>query len=281
MKLFLPFQLLLFTLFFSLAHAASCQADPFEDFEPSEVMCCESCPEKVNYRHLFFVGPEIYHMERQRAGGKQCGWLYGVRVGYDRIKRYGWYWGFDALYASGRICGHSFDQYCLKSDVTDKSIEGRVGYTFQQKCGFRTFLTPYVGVGYFVETNHYKNPSPLKIHYETRYKYAAVGFLSGLTINPCWDVGVNFKAKILIDPDCKVTHDPEFDNSTQLIKKTIHYRVDVPITYHPMWLHDQVRLSLVPFYEYRSFGSHPNLPFDYLKTQQIIYGTTFRLYYCL
>ena len=42
-------------------------------------------------RNQFSIGPEWYRVERIKEGGtKQSGNLFGVRIGYDRLIRWGW-----------------------------------------------------------------------------------------------------------------------------------------------------------------------------------------------
>ncbi|MBS0622816.1 MAG: hypothetical protein JSR80_07665, partial [Verrucomicrobia bacterium] len=52
-------------------------------------------------------GPEVYHLERTRAGGIQEGWLFGCRGSYDRIRSNGFYFGGEGHYGKGSLRGHS------------------------------------------------------------------------------------------------------------------------------------------------------------------------------
>lgn len=240
--------------------------------------CLEcDCPEKT-YVNQFFLGPEIYQVNRKREGGAaQDGVIYGVRGGYEHIKRYKFYWAVDALYGEGHLTGKSKAGNKLKSNFVDKNIEGRFGYTFQQKAGFRFSFTPFVGVGYATECNNFVKPSPLPVHFELRYNYACAGFLSQMSFNRCFDGGINFKLKYVGEIKNHVTHDPDFDDNKMLVKEEFQYRVEVPLTYEycPRFL-----IRLEPFYEFRHFGSHINYPFDYFDTKLNIYGATLKFIYC-
>lgn len=229
-----------------------------------------------------YIGPEIYHVHRTRQGGtKQDGLIYGFRAGYDRIERYKVYWGFDVLHASGTLDGKSGAGNCLKSHFSDTSVEGRTGYTLKSKCGRKPSLTPYVGIGYFVEKNNFSEPENRPIHFCTRYLYASLGFLSQISLCDRLDAGLNFKAKFPYDAKCKVSHDPEEKDSTQAVKEKFHYRIELPMTYHPCVEIDQARISFVPFYELRQYGYHPNYPGDFLETKLHIYGLQVKFMYCL
>ena len=223
--------------------------------------------------HKFYVGPEIYHLRRTREGGtRQTGEIYGVRVGYDRIKCSGLYWGGDALYGTGTLRGRSGIGDRLKSAFTDEQIEGRIGFTLQTKKWLRPFLTPFVGYGYFQETNKFRHPSPLRLKFRTCYNYFLTGFLSGLDINPHLSVGVNLKVRIMHDAKCKVSNDPELDNATLHINDKINYRIEIPIAYRLCSFTDHFELDLVPFYEFRHYGGRENFPFSFFDTKLRLYG---------
>lgn len=228
-----------------------------------------------------YVGPEIYHVHRTKEGGtSQNGVLYGVRAGYDRIKSYGFYWGGDVLYATGDLKGKSGLGNRLKSDFTDKTIEGRLGYTFKRNWCYKILFTPYVGYGYQEELNHFKRPSPIPVHFKTYFDYVPFGFLSDVRFTDCFHAGINFKVKYMWDPKCKVSHDPDIDSFTQLIKEKFHYRVELPLTYRSEYLCGRFWISLVPFYEYRQYGEHANFPIDFFNTKLRLAGATLKFMYC-
>lgn len=233
-------------------------------------------------RHQLYIGPEYYYMERAKEGGtKQEGNMIGVRVGYDRLKRYGWYWGADALYTVGKLSGHGGEGHKIRSEVTDMSIEGRLGYTFQQKCGFQLAFTPYVGVGGFEQRNNFIHPSPLHVHFKTHYPCASAGFLSWAQLCGNFEGGLNFKVRLPFDPKCKVSNDDDHDPVSQVIKERLQYRVEVPVTYATCFCGNNVAMSLSPFYEYRCYGGHPNFPFDFIKTEYKLWGATLEFMYRL
>ncbi len=238
-------------------------------------ICCFGRPGA----NQLYIGPEIYHVQRMRDGGaKQLGWVYGVRAGYEHIKRCKFYWGGDALYGKGTLSGRSASEDELKSKFIDKSIEGRFGYTFQRKTGYKFAFTPFIGIGYAEECNNFISPSPLRVHFKLRFSYGVVGFLSKMSWSPCLDIGVNFKAKFLYDAKNCVSHDPDIDGLRMLVKNQTHYRVELPMTYRKS---ENFFLSLVPFYEFRHYGGQVNFPFDFLETKLNIYGVTFKFLYCL
>lgn len=238
----------------------------------------DECVTPERYFNRVYIGPEIYHACRTREGGThQSGTVYGARCGYDYVKRFNFYVGGEALYGKGHLTGHSTKTKKIKSAFTDLMIEGRAGYTFQQKTGYRFSLTPFVGGGYAVEKNNFIHPTPLHVHFRTQYSYALAGFLSQMSWSPSLDIGINFKARYMIDAKNRVTHDPDFDNFDMLIKNEWHYRVELPITYY---VNPKFLLALVPFYEYRHYGGQPNYPFDFLETKLCLYGATLRFVGC-
>lgn len=234
-------------------------------------LCCDYEHPKKRFAHEIYLGPEIYHVKRTKEGGtRQDGWIYGVRAGYDHIKRYKFYWGFDTLYAKGTLDGKNGGDAHIKSRFTDLEFEGRIGYTLQMKCWPRAGITPFIGVGYAVEKNHFISPSPLPVHFRTQYYYGAAGFLSQVYIKPYFIAGLNFKAKYLYDTRCHVSHDPEYGSLSMLVKDMFNYRVELPFTF---WLCDSKwYISVVPFYELRQYGGQANFPFDFLETKLYLSG---------
>jgi hypothetical protein len=240
-------------------------------------LCCGSLFPPPN---KFSIGPEIYYLRRTREGGtKQTGGMYGVRAIYDRIKRFRLYWGADVLYASGCLNGKSSIGNRLRSTFTDFEVEGRFGYTFQSKGDYQPSFTPFVGYGYFCETNKFRHPSPIKVKFDTYYRFYVVGFLSSLAINPSFTIGVNFKARFMVDAKCKIKNDPDFKNVTQLIDDKVNYRLEVPLSYYFCPENKKFGLDLIPFFEYRHYGRRENYPFDFLDTKIRIYGGSFLLTY--
>lgn len=237
------------------------------------------CPKKHGFR-LYF-GPEIYHVHRTRDGkAKQNGTIYGIHGGYERIERYKFYFGFDALYAKGILDGKNKANIKLKSNFSDTYTEGRIGYTLQSKCGWKPLLTPYVGLGYFIEKNDFTHPKAIPVHFRTSYLYGALGFLSQISLTNRFDLGFNFKVKFPYDAKCRISHDPYQADSKQLISEKPQYRFELPMTYKCYENSDRLILSLVPFYELRCYGYHPNYPCDFLETRLDLYGAQLKLIYC-
>ena len=224
-----------------------------------------------------YISPEVYRVKRERKGGTiQKGTLGGVRVGYDRLKRYGWYVGLEGNYGYGTLKGHNAGEDTIKSHFSDLWADVRFGYTFQQKCGFRLAFTPFIGVGYGQERNEFISPSPLHLHFKTKYRFVEAGFLSSAQLTENLNVGLRFKALFPYEPKCDVSNDPNHNPVRQNIGERFQYRVDVPIIYS---LCEPFEIGLVPFYEYRLFGSHVNYPFDYFKTKILIWGAMIKTEY--
>jgi hypothetical protein len=235
-----------------------------------------------------YIGPEIYYVNREKEGGaKQGGTLYGVRIGYDRVKRYKFYWGIDGLWAKGVLEGHRKREALqgetlkdhLKSDFTDINVEARLGYTFQSKSWRCASLTPFGGLGYFWEKNHYKHHSPLHVQFKNNFTYIVGGFLSQVFILPTWSAGFNFKVRYLLEAEQKVEGDPEYGNLTQHYEERLQYRAEVPVTHFYCWGGCPLAVSLVPFFEYRAYGHRANFPFDFLEVKLKLYGATLKFHY--
>lgn len=246
--------------------------------------CNNTCSEHYSFPlpHKFSIGPEFYHLQRTREGGtKQDGWMYGVRGSYDRIKRYKLYWGIEGHWAQGTLKGHNGLDDTIKSTFTDAQIEGRLGYTLQAKCTYKPSLTPFVGYGFFRDTNKFKDPSPLLVKFVTTYRYVAYGFLSSIEPRDNFNIGLNFKGWSMIHARTKVEDDPEEENNSMLMGERFNYRIELPIQYRYCACNEHLELGLVPFYEFRHYGRRENFPFDYADTKFRLWGVTIELTYRL
>ena len=255
---------------------------PWECGEDCQIVCPEVCPEvcdvKLAYHtkgHQLYLGTDVYYVDRTKVGGtKQTGVLGGIKVGYDYIKRYKFYYGIEGLYAGGKLTGKSSQGNRLKSNYTDAYAEGRFGYTIQQKCGWRCALIPFVGGGYYLEKNNYVRPSPIPIHSKISYAYFTGGFLSQVSPLDNLDVQLNFKVRYMWDPQNCVSNDPEADSCKMLVKnQRLQYRVDLPFIYH---YNSCVLLSFGPFYDYRHYGGQDSYPYNFIETTVRNYGATLK-----
>ena len=190
------------------------------------------------------------------------------------------YFGGDAVCAQGSLRGHSGLRDSLYSKLLDLSVEGRVGFTFQQESNFQASISPFVGLGYLTEINHFERSSPLHVHLRTYFSYIALGFLSWAHLSELFEVGINFKAKLPVEPKCRVSHDPDNSPLTQKVAQRWHYRVDLPLTYR-LFCDGRMAVSAVPFFEYRDYGEHFNFPFNFIKTELSLFGLTLALQYRL
>jgi hypothetical protein len=224
------------------------------------------------------AGPEIYHFRRVREGGTfQYGQINGIRLVFDRIKRYGWYIGADFLWAEGNLKGKTALGLNFRSELSDEIFEVRAGYTLQQSDKNRAFFTPYAGWGHFKEINHFLPPSPLPLKFTDSFDYIAVGFLSGVNFTPLLSMGVNFKLKFMQDAESHVTNDPVFNEVTLLIKDEMHIRVDIPFTMNSQPSGLGFNFLFSPFFEFRHFGGREGFPFNFRDTKYYLYGARIAL----
>ncbi len=231
-------------------------------------------------RHQFAFGPEFYHLKRIRKGGtEQTGYLYGVRLNYDHIGRYLIYWGLEAAYAKGTLRGETGRDDDLKSRFSDQNIEARVGYTFQSESGCCASFTPFTGVGYFIEKNEYVHPSPATYHFRNTFYYALLGALTKAYLNTKCTIGLNVAAMFSMDGKVKVSHDSDKGNNTLRYENKILCRATLPICYSGEICGCPGEFCLKPFYEYRQYGRHHNIPYDFPDTKIKIFGAA--LEYCL
>lgn len=229
--------------------------------------CCPDTPYLPCLANSVKLSPEISYLKRKREGGtSQTGMLYGVKASFERIYRYKYYLGLQGSYATGDIKGHAGNRSTLKSCWTDERFEGNVGYTFQYKyCPYYSF-TPFVGAGYFRETNKFHRSSPLPLKFITESPYISYGFLSSIIFYDTFSIGLNARFKTPWDLHCRVKNDPDYPNIKLLVGDSLLYRIEMPIIYCVPILLQRIDIGLTPFYERRSYGKKENYPFDFVKT---------------
>jgi hypothetical protein len=230
-----------------------------------------------------YLEPEIYHVHRTRdTGTHQNGFLYGVQASVERVKRHSLYWGVEGQYARGTLRGRTGTHEKIRSTFTDDWIEARIGYTIGRRKLCHFLITPFIGYGRFNEINHFKEPSPNLTKHRIYSDYFIAGFLSQISLSKRLQVGLEFKAKIMIDPKCRVSHDRvEKYNATQMIEHRVLYRIDLPISYRLCSDEGPWSLGVSPFFEYRNYGKHINFPADFHGTILQIYGIGFLIAYHL
>lgn len=225
--------------------------------------------------HRVGVGPEIYFMQRKKEGGSsQRGFMFGARAQYDRIRPCSLYWGLDAQWAVGTLCGHNTEHDELRSKKRDSEIEGRLGYTFKKKLGCNFWLTPLAGAGYFEGTNRFMHPSPIEYKISNTLPYLLGGFLWRADIKPFFSIGVNFKAKYSVGARSHISDDPnpEFDDQTLIVEDKFSYNLDIPLYFDFSCGGRKLEISFIPFYNFRHYGAHENHPFDFIDTRFHMYG---------
>jgi hypothetical protein len=225
--------------------------------------------------HGVGIGPEIYFMQRKKDGGSnQRGFMYGARFNYDRIRKSSLYWGAEAQWATGTLCGHNTDHVELKSRKRDSEIEGRLGYTWKRKLGCNFWITPFLGGGYFEGTNRFVKPTPLEYKITNFLPYLVSGFLWRIDVKPCFSIGLNLKVKYSVGAHSHISDDPdpEVNNERLVIEDKFSYNVDVPFYFDFSCGGKKMEVTFSPFYHFRHYGAHENHPYDFIDTRFHMYG---------
>lgn len=228
--------------------------------------------------NILEAGPEVFYLRRMRAGGtKQIARMDGIYVEYDRLRRYGWYFGGNFNYAQGRLKGHSGSGREILSVLTDKIWEGRFGYTLQKRGQKGYFITPYGGYGYFDEVNDFYPPTPLPLKFKNTFNFISAGFLSGVNLTSLVTMWINFKMKFMLNGTSKVTEDPIMGENTLLMNNEVLAELEVPFIFSPSSVRLGLEFVATPFYEYRHFGGREGFPLNYADTKFNLYGAKFAL----
>lgn len=221
----------------------------------------------------FYVGMETAHIKRMRDGGtQQNGRMDGVRICYDRLKRF--YLGAEYFYGSANLPGHSGGQAPIFSVLTDESYEGRIGYSFLAPGHFFSLFTGY---GYFHEINDFFPPTALPLKFTNTFNYIPVGFLSGVYLSSLLSMGFNFKIMFMQNAKTEVTNDPFRADSTLYMQEEINVRLELPFIFSPPNTRLRLQFGVTPFYEYRHYGGRAGYPNNYLDTKFNLLGARFAL----
>lgn len=228
--------------------------------------------------HEFSIGPDVYHLKREREGGThQDGWLGGVRFDYERLKDNGIYVAADVRFAAGSLNGESSRGATLESTVKEFEVEGDLGWTLGFCLGKPMMVTPYIGYGYFWSSNDFHSPSPFTAQFRDTYGYAAVGLVAAVEIYPCLTLGANFKARWMSDAKQKISGGPTGGDVVFKIGERWLYGIDLPISYHfeacgRCWL-----ASVVPYWQQRDYGGTESVAGDFIETHYVLYGARLML----
>jgi hypothetical protein len=243
---------------------------------PTNAYCFSLWP--VKGPHRLFIGPEVYFTKRDKEGGsKQDGWMYGGEVRYERRPYGGFYWCLEGYLATGEINGKTASDRKLKSDLTDREIEGLLGYSFCLKSLKRLTIIPFGGYGYFDCKNDFKKPSPITCKYCDHFQYAVAGLEASFFPKTCLECGVKLKIEFMMEGKSEVRNDPEFDQVTLLIENENQWVIELPFRYYSCWKNKKIAAIFSPFYRCRHFGGRMNWPFDYIDTKFHNYGASFLL----
>lgn len=225
--------------------------------------------------HRLSIEPMVYHTKRTRDGGTwQKGILYGIQAKYERLCPWGFYWSVDGHYASGTLHGENLGGLKLKSELSDSEIHGRLGFTIALGPKNCFSLTAFGGYGYFSSWNKFKEPSTLPIHFHNTFDFGSAGLMLQWRISKCWEIGLNYTLKWMIEGKCQTSNDPDFEDSTLYMTNRLQYEIEVPVWYRLPCKIDSY-LGLIPFFKHRAYGGQENFPFDFRETEFQIYGLQF------
>lgn len=218
--------------------------------------------------HTFSFGPEGYYARRTRQGGAVSdGFMGGAYLSYERLRRCAIYWGAEYSVAYGQLTGHDASGSRQKSWLLDQNVEGRLGYNYGSKKGRRLYIAPFIGYGYFYQTNRFVDPSALTVKFRNTFPYTLVGFQTGMRLNRCWSVALLGKGKWMMDGRSRITGDAMFDNVTLSMEEKWQYEVELPIDYIRSRDRCTLNFRITPFFRLRQYGGKMDFPFDYVETR--------------
>ncbi|MGE3953952.1 MAG: hypothetical protein AB7F31_01980 [Parachlamydiales bacterium] len=221
----------------------------------------------------FYASFESAYLSRDRAGGSwQEGILFGGHIGWDRVKFKGFYWGIDAYYLTGTLMGQASSGCYAESAMQVNEVEGRLGWTFCLPWRWSPTVTPFVGYGYYHESNRFHANCPWQVRFRAYYDDLVLGFLS--SVNPCstYSIGLNIKVGLIRQGHNRISEDPMANPVSQRTGDRPQYTVELPLTLYPCRKCRCLEIAVVPFYRLRHFGGRENYPFDFFETRLSFYG---------
>jgi Outer membrane protein beta-barrel domain len=216
-----------------------------------------------------FIGPETFYRnyseEEITPGFKsfEHGFLYGVKVQYEYVKRNSAYVGADFRYDRGQT---SYDGGTVNLEtgvITPSStktnneffnFEGRLGYTFKADKVGRLLLTPFIGYGYQQWNRTITGDGGLEEDYS--WNYFAGGLRAEYRPSRRFTVGMNFKLVQPINGNLDLKAPGQIIAAKALpLGGRLQAEVEFPITYH---LVDKPKSSIdlrfTPFYRSQNIG---------------------------
>lgn len=250
----------------------------FCGFQPVSALCLWQRNPHPTLNPVFYLGPEAYYLKRRlETGTRQEGSLYGFRAIYERVLPMSFYWAVDGLFAKGHLTGHSSRRFPIHSDMTDRQIEGRLGFTLWLRCFPRFFLTPLIGFGYFLETNDFEPPTTFVVMFKTHFAYVPIGFLTRFYLTSQLSVGVDYKVKFTMDGRTEVC-DPNRGDSHLNFTFRNHRSLEIPIRYRFCGRARNLEVQLALFWRERRYGRRCGEQ-DFFETRITISGARLLLGY--
>ncbi len=224
----------------------------------------------------FFIGPEVfyrnYNEEEITPGFKsfESGFLYGVKVQYDYVKRNSVYIGTDLRYDRGQTnySSQNIDETTgVTTPISSKTnneffnFEGRLGYTFKADKVGRLLLTPFVGYGYQQWNRDITGPGGYTEDYS--WQYFAGGLRAEYRPSRRFTIGMNLKLMRMINGSMDVQNYPGAVAVKALdLGERLQAEVELPITYHLVDTPKSgIALRFAPFYRSQNIGRGDSVGF--------------------
>ena len=201
----------------------------------------------------FSIGPKVYWKKRRVANGAYSeGFLEGVDIKFDRVKRGGIYWASLFNYAWGKASGETGSGALSKAITSDYSLEARLGYSVHPVLRDTLFFTPFVGFGYYQAKYSFIPPSIPELDYFYKNPFISTGFLFSRFLRPWVSLGINFCVQFAFDGKRRIKIAGTY--SKTYMANEAQYIVELPLTYQISKKEKGFGLQLVPFFQYRHYG---------------------------
>ena len=233
--------------------------------------------------HRVTIGPETYHIRRDVEGGSyQKGWLGGWHFNYERIKKASFYLGAEAHYVYGRLNGFTSSGKANRSKNRDQEIEARFGYTWARTIvtedgnEVKIYVIPFIGGGYFHNTNRFISPSPLLVTFRDVYNFVSAGAITKVHFCENFMASLVLKGQLMANGERTFIIPSLSGRPTAGLGDRGHMIVEVPLDYiiKPGGVPKMV-LNVTPFYRKREYTGQEAFPYNCPCTEFHIWGCSF------
>ncbi len=223
------------------------------------------------------IGPEIYYLHRSVEGGSvQNGTMVGPSFKFERFRRCALFWSAQYTAAWGKLIGNNGSGSSLRSTMCEQQAEGRLGYNYQWKTGYKPYILPFIGYGYLRQANEFQEPAVTLVDY---FPYSSFGLQLGMNLSCYTSIGLLVKGDWMLEGNSFIEISGNPDRIERNMEEKWQYTVELPLTHRKSLGRRCFYWVFTPFVRLRHLGGLPGFPANFPDTRYSNYGARFMLAY--